>query len=709
MLIRIGGLITILASLTNVSLAQTAPNPRPGLSAPISIGGVLKESPVWEKWRNRFLDPSGRIVDDANGGASHSEGQGYGMLLAVAGADRRAFDLIWSWTRNNLLVRPDQLAAWRWSGRSEPASDKNNASDGDLLIAWALAEAAELWNDPDYFQDSLKATRDITTKLIRKTAHHGVVIMPALAGFSDYDQADGPVVNLSYWVFPAFRRLAQVLPDFDWSGLADNGLVLIDAARFGPSQLPPDWLSLANKQVAPAEAFDKSFGYNSIRIPLYLFWDDEATSERARAFARLWPAGARTIKLTALDGDGVQKAIELKEPGYLALAALAHCATSNVDLPKDFYRFNADQHYYPATLHVLALVAAATRDSPCVNRAALLQDVAPEWRPRRGSLSELAAPVARPALSAPTPEKFQSEFLSSEGPGLLAANGPTGESAATQDADRLFDWSVVIAGLLGSAILAWLAWRYGWSRSVDHSSHDAMRIVKAVAAIEKEDGRQEVLMTPRKLPDSPFSASANEPILAEQIEVAAEACVRLGATIGLIYFEIPFLTQIEKDYGSRPVDAVIALLTREFGRALRPTDHIEVLDRHQFVIAICLLKNAGDLESIARRLGGVLSRQGFHLRGSNSNIPAGKAVYPLDGYKGQELIEAARQDYRAQIDDNEMIEAPKQMDCSPMGTAAPAQRRDIFLVAPAVNTSTPHVVGNKKSKRVKASSETPSG
>jgi endo-1,4-beta-D-glucanase Y len=36
----------------------------------------------WAAYRDRFVMADGRVVDDANGGISHSESQGYGLLLA---------------------------------------------------------------------------------------------------------------------------------------------------------------------------------------------------------------------------------------------------------------------------------------------------------------------------------------------------------------------------------------------------------------------------------------------------------------------------------------------------------------------------------------------------------------------------------------------------------------------------------------------------
>ena len=59
-------------------------------------------------WIRRFKRPDGRIVDDANGDVSHSEGQGYGMLLAVFNDDRQSFAEMWEWTSENLGTIADR-------------------------------------------------------------------------------------------------------------------------------------------------------------------------------------------------------------------------------------------------------------------------------------------------------------------------------------------------------------------------------------------------------------------------------------------------------------------------------------------------------------------------------------------------------------------------------------------------------------------------
>ena len=105
----------------------------------------------WARYKARFIAPDGRLVDEAADGVSHSEGQGYGLVLAAYNEDSETFARLWAWTAANLEIRGDHLAAWRWRPRDTPhVRDKNNATDGDLLIAWGLAEAGRRWRAPAY-------------------------------------------------------------------------------------------------------------------------------------------------------------------------------------------------------------------------------------------------------------------------------------------------------------------------------------------------------------------------------------------------------------------------------------------------------------------------------------------------------------------------------------------------------------------------------
>jgi len=55
---------------------------------------VLADIKNWERFKTRFISAEGRVIDTGNGHISHSEGQGVGMLLAVAHDDQTTFENI---------------------------------------------------------------------------------------------------------------------------------------------------------------------------------------------------------------------------------------------------------------------------------------------------------------------------------------------------------------------------------------------------------------------------------------------------------------------------------------------------------------------------------------------------------------------------------------------------------------------------------------
>src|SRR5665213_3634964 len=67
----------------------------------------------WAIFKHRFIRDDGQLVDSFSQ-LSHSEGQGYALLLALAANDRPTFDRVWAWTRTNLKRDGDALLAWKW-------------------------------------------------------------------------------------------------------------------------------------------------------------------------------------------------------------------------------------------------------------------------------------------------------------------------------------------------------------------------------------------------------------------------------------------------------------------------------------------------------------------------------------------------------------------------------------------------------------------
>jgi len=321
------------------------------------------ESSAWAAYKQAFVTPEGRVVDTANGNISHSEGQGYGMLLSAWADDAAAFERLWSFTRTELLIRDDGLSAWKWDPASTPhITDINNATDGDILIAYALLTASERWQRPDYRDTAAGIARTVAETMLVDVAG-GVVILPGAVGFRDAETPGTLIVNPSYWVYPALAALQALVPGSGYSQAAQSGTSILKQARFGPLNLPTDWLAVTADSVAPAPDRPEVFGYEGIRIPLYLMMAGLDDPALLTPFRDAWAeaGGGDPAVIDVLDGKAAER---LQDPGYRIVFALLDCALEGTRVPDPLRQF-APTLYYPSTLHLLALAALQDRYPQC--------------------------------------------------------------------------------------------------------------------------------------------------------------------------------------------------------------------------------------------------------------------------------------------------------------------------------------------------------
>jgi endoglucanase len=334
--------------------------------------GVLALQPVqlraadqdnWSLFKRKFLRRGERVADTGNDEVSHSEGQGWGMLFAEDNDDRETFLKLWQWTQT-ALQRSDGLFSWRWSPKgAEPVTDKNNAADGDILIAWALARAAKRWDDQRLALDS-ESIRSAVLDRLAVELQGRLILLPGIQGF---ERKKARVVNLSYYVWPAIAAFSQLGGEqaAGWTRLQVDGLALLDQASFGSYHLPPDWLLVGGPELKIADGWPPYFGFDAIRIPLYLAW--RADSARLGRFLAAW----KTPKF----GGKPPAWINLKDGavapfpssgGYTAIFALSQFVGDGFKTTPPMAKLVDADDYYSASLKLLANMAA--REAPSVPR-----------------------------------------------------------------------------------------------------------------------------------------------------------------------------------------------------------------------------------------------------------------------------------------------------------------------------------------------------
>lgn len=318
------------------------------LAAQPSKAASVIQPEEWQSYLTAFVTEEGRVIDRANGNISHSEGQGYGLILSVLAEDRKSFERIWSFTDTELLVRDDGLAAWRWEPDARPhVTDANNATDGDMLIAYGLALAGQAWGEPHYTETATAMVRIIGRTML--VGADGLpVILPGAVGFDDR-KGEPAVLNPSYWVFETLPVFTRLDPAINWDAVRESGLEILRRAAATETGLPADWVVLEAGGIRPADDFPPEFGYNGIRIPLYLM--------RAGLDPAYLEAFRRQSDVSGLYKIDVTTAAILEpigEPGYRLIQAAMDCTLADTPIPHEL-RLLATTSYYAATLQLLLL------------------------------------------------------------------------------------------------------------------------------------------------------------------------------------------------------------------------------------------------------------------------------------------------------------------------------------------------------------------
>ena len=251
--------------LPNWSCAEHPP-PRP----PAACAGA-RATPHWQAFVQRHVQSDGRVVDfDTPQQHSTSEGQSYALFFALVHDDRPLFERVLAWTQANLAggSLAQRLPAWQW-GR-QPGGwgvlDPNPASDADLWIAYALLEAARLWNAPAYRTLGRQVLARVVAEEVAVLDGLGAMLLPWPRAV-----AQGPNwrLNPSYLPLQQLRRFQQEDPKGPWKAIADNTLRMLNATT--PRGYVPDWCAWSTHERGFVPDPEKGViaSYDAIRVYLW--------------------------------------------------------------------------------------------------------------------------------------------------------------------------------------------------------------------------------------------------------------------------------------------------------------------------------------------------------------------------------------------------------------------------------------------------------
>lgn len=293
-------------------------------STPTSGAGattVRSATAIGRAFLAEYVDRSGsgagRVVRRDQGGDTVSEGQAYGMLVAVGTGDEKTFRSIWTWTRKH-LQRSDGLLAWRWDDGK--VVDDMPASDADLDAARALVLAGTAFGDPAFTKAGTALGSDLLDEMTVETPD-GRILLPG-----PWADGAGPwSYNPSYAAPATFALMARTTKDPRWTELA-TGSRAVTAKILRGAALPSDWAQVRlDGTVVPLPSATGNggtvqYGYDAGRLAVR-YAESCSSTDVALAADLAAPLAGKDPLPMQLDLGGTATNGDQNPLGYVARAA----------------------------------------------------------------------------------------------------------------------------------------------------------------------------------------------------------------------------------------------------------------------------------------------------------------------------------------------------------------------------------------------------
>lgn len=157
---------------------------------------------------SKFIKHNSYVIDPYNNNRVTSESQGYGLLYAYLSDNKKLFDSMWKWTKTH-MQRKDALFAWNYNNGK--VVDYNNATDGDLFIAYSLLRASYKWHNKEYYKESRRIIKELKKYILE--INNNMILLPGKYGFV---KGNGIEVFPSYYIKFIFDRFYDETNDITW-------------------------------------------------------------------------------------------------------------------------------------------------------------------------------------------------------------------------------------------------------------------------------------------------------------------------------------------------------------------------------------------------------------------------------------------------------------------------------------------------------------
>lgn len=327
---------------------------------------------LYNTWKARYVTSSGcptgtqRVLspEPINGyyNATCSEGQAYGMLLAVYLDDRTLFDYLYKYKQNKSASKnPSHLMPWLIDANGN-IIDINSATDADLDIAFALLMADKQWGSGgslNYYNLALTEIDDIRNYDIATDNH--------LKPGDNWDNWTYP----SYFMPAYFKVFKEVDPSHasKWDAVYTTCNNHIDIGRNDSNGLIGEILNTngtaRTDDPCSSSCDGRKYKYNSCRVPWryameYVWHGVDPVNEVSLLAAFFNGIGASNVKdgywVSSGASEGPYHNAAFTGPAGCALMRSSTYQTQLNNFYQETISFNVTESYYNGTLQLLSLL-----------------------------------------------------------------------------------------------------------------------------------------------------------------------------------------------------------------------------------------------------------------------------------------------------------------------------------------------------------------
>jgi len=250
------------------------------ISLPLLVWGNIGVEQLIQKvynlYRTNVIQPDGRVIDWQNKAVTHSEGIGYSLFFAVKMSDKETFYKIYHWFKRNIPLNDKGLVPWLWGKNSTgnwKILDFNDATDGNLWIAYALLLGYEKWKNKEFKEFAINLIKNI--KKYDIFLHKNCVFLLPASEF--FIGSKSLTINPSYYAPFIFAKFYEYDKDPIWLELINQSFKIWYFISVTPYHLFPEWIDIDLKTCKVTKVYG-IMGFNSIRIPIWILYSADLDS-----------------------------------------------------------------------------------------------------------------------------------------------------------------------------------------------------------------------------------------------------------------------------------------------------------------------------------------------------------------------------------------------------------------------------------------------